>query len=97
MLTDAVAQLLQGFLPEYFSRLGVIGADGLGRQEDHPTGFHIGFQFLALHSIFLLFVYAFSHCSPGKRGKTHERGKASPKTARHFSPPGMSALRHDFP
>ena len=47
-------QLLQLLLGKYLSGLGGIGPDRPGRQEYHPPRFHICFQFLALHSLFLL-------------------------------------------
>ena len=54
VLPDGLRQLVQRPGGEDLPGLGRVGLDGLGRQENHPSGFHVGFQLLALHYAVLL-------------------------------------------
>jgi hypothetical protein len=58
MLPDALGKLLKCLLPEDFPGLCRIGADIPGREKYYPPGFHIGSEFLTLHSGFLLMYHA---------------------------------------
>ena len=49
VLADGVGQLLQRILLKYPARLGGVGLNGPGGDEDDPSGLHVGFQFLAMH------------------------------------------------
>ena len=54
MPPDGIRQFVQRLLPENLPGLGRIGSNGSGRQEHHPSRFHISPQFLALHCPFPL-------------------------------------------
>ncbi len=49
MAADGLGQLVQPLGIKNFPGLGRIGHDGLGRQKNHPSRLHVGFQLLALH------------------------------------------------
>ena len=85
MLPDALGQLPERFLPKYCSGLRWIGSYGSCGQENHPSGFHVGFQFLALHSPFPLSRLYCPFYSP-PFGKLHENSSPGSSFAPQHSP-----------
>ena len=77
VLPDRLGQLVQGLRMEDFSGLGRIGSNGTGRQENHPSGFHVGFQLLTLHCPSSLFIgdLIVSRRDMGKPAKTAGPGR----------------------